>query len=704
MWQTMAYALVVSAALAMTGYGLERLAVHLGLPRRSGWLVSITASVLFPVAAILAAPPKFVVEESAVQGLAQRPQDFAAQRVMASRALQIGPSTAPGTSAQVIASRASRFGQFAPWLSRWSVPTVRTILVFWLMCSVLLMAFVFAASARLRRLAASFPREVVQGVEVIVSERIGPALLGVWRPRLVVPRWFLTEPAGIQQLILEHERQHVLARDPLLLWAGIITVVALPWNLPLWWQLSRLRLAIELDCDARVLRTGARPQLYGEVLLSVTRRSTHLPAGALAMSQPVSARERRIQNLMPSSARPALWHLVRALGLGLAGVGVAFALDAPLVRTVVLPALQVSTAVPATGAVPVKGAVPLLPPPSSATQQAAFEQVQRAVLARYPQILTAPERGDTYVVAISLRGDGSISRSELRSSSRAGVREDVEALRQELLNGDGASMRSSPKGAPWIDGTVLPASVVLVYEIMPVGYDESRAPSLVQRAVRARYSHLMKPSDSEVLNRVTVFMTDDGQIDRATVDAVNVKSQQPPAPVKDPFARFRAMGLQPEQLSFMSGTGIQRRPDGTPGNAGVKIGADGILRRLPDETLLISYAWPRRATESADAGQPSFGHTDYEARRAIELALVEKYFPDAFTPGGKAQEQFWFVLSPAGEVVRAGRIKLEQGQGVSALLLQRLAPDLKSIGSMSPGEVRNAAGERASATFAWLAP
>src|SRR5262249_58279568 len=30
-------------------------------------------------------------------------------------------------------------------------------------------------------------------------------------------------------------------------------VGALPWNVALWWQRSRLRLAVEMDCDARVL-------------------------------------------------------------------------------------------------------------------------------------------------------------------------------------------------------------------------------------------------------------------------------------------------------------------------------------------------------------------------------------------------------------------------------------------------------------------
>jgi hypothetical protein len=105
--------------------------------------------------------------------------------------------------------------------------------------------------------------------------------------------------------------------------------VALPWNLPLWWQLRRLRHAIELDCDARVLRRGAEPDLYGEVLLEVTRRSSDVPVGAVAMGEPVSALERRVRGLVPDSARHSLWRACAALLLGAAGIAAAAALEAP---------------------------------------------------------------------------------------------------------------------------------------------------------------------------------------------------------------------------------------------------------------------------------------------------------------------------------------------------------------------------------------
>ena len=51
--------------------------------------------------------------------------------------------------------------------------------------------------------------------------------------------------------------RHVLeashGRDPLVLHAAALLALVTPWNLALWWLNRRLRLAVELDCDARVL-------------------------------------------------------------------------------------------------------------------------------------------------------------------------------------------------------------------------------------------------------------------------------------------------------------------------------------------------------------------------------------------------------------------------------------------------------------------
>ncbi|HUH12583.1 MAG TPA: M56 family metallopeptidase, partial [Longimicrobiales bacterium] len=141
----------------------------------------------------------------------------------------------------------------------------------------------------------------VDGVSVLVSPHTGPATVGVVRPEIVLPRWALALADGARRLMLAHEREHLRAGDPRLLFAGTLLAMALPWNLPLWWQLRRLRLAVELDCDARVLRAGGNAATYGNLLLEVGRRRAGVPVLSAALAEGKSFLERRIGNLAESA-------------------------------------------------------------------------------------------------------------------------------------------------------------------------------------------------------------------------------------------------------------------------------------------------------------------------------------------------------------------------------------------------------------------
>ena len=98
-----------------------------------------------------------------------------------------------------------------------------------------------------------------------------------------------------QSAVIAHEQSHLEARDPQLFTLALALLVFMPWNLPLWWQLRRLRYAIEIDCDARVLKGGMDPAHYGETLISVGERQSAYIGAVAAMSESKSFLEERMR-------------------------------------------------------------------------------------------------------------------------------------------------------------------------------------------------------------------------------------------------------------------------------------------------------------------------------------------------------------------------------------------------------------------------
>jgi TonB family protein len=130
-----------------------------------------------------------------------------------------------------------------------------------------------------------------------------------------------------------------------------VAVVLFPWNPALWFISRRVHLALEIDCDARVLASGADPLRYGRLLLMVAQRATALPL-APTLTAPPSHLERRIAAMRTRVAGPRPLHLAvagAALVLGLAGACSAGAPDAPSARQSATPATTPTpTVAPAT--------------------------------------------------------------------------------------------------------------------------------------------------------------------------------------------------------------------------------------------------------------------------------------------------------------------------------------------------------------------
>jgi bla regulator protein blaR1 len=202
----------------------------------------------------------------------------------------------------------------------------------------LLLVFTLVRLARERR---EWDEAYVGGEPLGVSRSLGPAAVGVLRPRVVIPRWVLALDAAAQQAIVAHEREHQRTRDPALLVAGMLAVVAMPWNPGVWLAWRGLRLAVEFDCDERVLARGIERTRYAELLLSAwgRTRGTWLPTAALTGG---SGLGQRVEHLM--RREPRRRYMKTIMGAAVAGLCLLAACETPAPQRVVAPGASKSVA------------------------------------------------------------------------------------------------------------------------------------------------------------------------------------------------------------------------------------------------------------------------------------------------------------------------------------------------------------------------
>jgi hypothetical protein len=289
------YALAVALLFGVAALASERAAHLWRWSTRWVWTGALAASVLLPLA--LLSQPAALPAPDLARAQVQRPAPAYAAAAGKIASQWVAAKTAPATA------RADS------WLKpAWMALSATVLLT--LVASALMLA------ARQRR----WRTARIGGVEVLVAPDAGPAVVGLLRPRIVVPLWLTQAPARQQALVLAHEQAHLAARDPQLLCLALLALVAMPWNLPLWWQLRRLRHAIEVDCDARVLAAGYDRQHYGEALIDVCARQSGLLGSALAMAESRSFLEQRIRIMVST---PGRWHKPAAVALAVLAFGTA---------------------------------------------------------------------------------------------------------------------------------------------------------------------------------------------------------------------------------------------------------------------------------------------------------------------------------------------------------------------------------------------
>ena len=304
----MLYSLLVSALVAAAAWVLEEVCRLLGRPVRWVWIGAMAATLALVALAPLrtTTPGTLAFDEAVIRRTAPIAAENADAGLLA--ALADAAAAVRDLAGDVLHDTAS-FGARIPG---------EALAAGWIALTAALLVIAAATLLRARRERRRWPLHDVAGTPVRVAPRIGPAVLGVRAPEVVVPRWLLEATPEEQRLVVLHEREHIRARDPLLLAVGCLAAALVPWNPAAWWMLRRLRTAVELDCDARVLRHGVRPAAYGTLLIDMAGRGPGLTLGAPALAGTPSSLERRIRamNVRIPRFAPARAGLLGVLAMG----------------------------------------------------------------------------------------------------------------------------------------------------------------------------------------------------------------------------------------------------------------------------------------------------------------------------------------------------------------------------------------------------
>jgi len=301
----MLYLLIISGLLSVAGLSADKAARWIHLPVRAIW------------AAALFGTPVFAVVVTRTGGLSLFGRVAGASSGPATPRLS---GAAEPTSALVAAwdtIQASAGTLDGP------------LLILWIAASTAVMIALLVSMRRLYVASREWPRQRVDGNEVRVSEGLGPAVLGFGRAEVVLPTWVLEQDPASRRLIVLHETEHLKARDGALLFSGLLVAAAIPWNPFAWWQLRHLRLAVELDCDRRVLRSGVGLREYASLLVEAGSRRAVPLGSAAAFVHFDSQLGRRIRMMMENRKAPRYVPAAVALTMAAAILVVACSAPAP---------------------------------------------------------------------------------------------------------------------------------------------------------------------------------------------------------------------------------------------------------------------------------------------------------------------------------------------------------------------------------------
>jgi len=152
------------------------------------------------------------------------------------------------------------------------------------------------------------------------TELSGPCVVGLLRPKILVPRSFRSMSPEQMAMVLRHEREHIRRGD---LWTRLVQnlIQMLFWFHPgVWWFNRRIDDLREMAVDAALLRDGSvRRRDYCELLLALASKATPrlIPPRHVGLAMAGSPRmtERLRACLHPVRSGRRMWWLVLMVSL-----------------------------------------------------------------------------------------------------------------------------------------------------------------------------------------------------------------------------------------------------------------------------------------------------------------------------------------------------------------------------------------------------
>lgn len=490
-------ALLFATLCGVAALAVEHVMHILGRPSRLPWAVALVAALCWP---------------------------FLAPLVL--------DATAPDLVNGVLTTAVQANGSSAPalhetsWLiSLWAGRFDSVFVVVWAMATALLAVQTVFAIVVLRRIRQRATRMRMHGEDVLIDDTVGPAVIGVMHPAIVMPTWLLELDAPLQTLVLRHEREHCRAHDALLVWLSVVATTLVPWNIAVWWMARRLRAAMEIDCDARTLRDTTDRSQYAKLLLLIAQHKSSARF-APALSHSTSQLHRRIRAMHTPSIRFRSAHVV--LAVGVAAVATATACSSRVTTNLTSPANGAASAASAPALLP--STTPDNYPTSETPPYFDFQVTQPATMApgskgpTYPAELRAAKKQGQVLAQFVVNTDGTVDMSTIKilktddeqfstavrgalsemrfSPATLGGKNVRQLLQQPFMfsMGDNRSGTESPSATPAAAGT------------MPV----LKAARMRDEAVGPAYPQALKDSKLEGQVLTQFVVGPDGKVDMST--------------------------------------------------------------------------------------------------------------------------------------------------------------------------------------------